>query len=42
MRRVLGGVSQRFRPAKMGYALLWLLGVPLPILLLIYLLRGCN
>jgi hypothetical protein len=25
---------------KIGYALLWLLGIPLPILLLIYLIRG--
>ena len=25
---------------KVGYALLWLLGVPLPILLIIYLIRG--
>ena len=25
---------------KIGYAILWLLGVPLPILLLIYLVRG--
>jgi hypothetical protein len=25
---------------KIGYALLWLLGVPLPILLLIYFIRG--
>jgi hypothetical protein len=25
---------------KIGWALLWLLGVPLPILILIYLLRG--
>jgi len=25
---------------KIGYALLWILGVPLPVLLLIYLLRG--
>ncbi len=25
---------------KIGYALLWLLGVPLPILLIIYLIRG--
>ncbi|MGH8619684.1 MAG: hypothetical protein ACREUW_18505 [Burkholderiales bacterium] len=34
------------RPArqqgKWGYALLWLLGVPIPILLVIYLLRGCS
>lgn len=27
---------------KIGYILLWLLGIPLPILLLIFLLRGCN
>jgi hypothetical protein len=27
---------------KMGYILLWLLGVPIPILLVIYFLRGCT
>ncbi|HUP92624.1 MAG TPA: hypothetical protein VM074_10290 [Solimonas sp.] len=27
---------------KAGYILLWALGVPLPILFLVYLLRGCN
>ena len=27
---------------KIGYILLWLLGVPIPILVLIYLLRGCT
>lgn len=27
---------------KAGYILMWLLGVPIPILLLIFLLRGCN
>ena len=27
---------------KAGYILLWLLGVPIPILFLIYLLRGCT
>ena len=25
-----------------GYILLWLLGVPIPILLLFFLLRGCT
>jgi hypothetical protein len=25
-----------------GYIILWFLGVPLPVLLLISLLRGCN
>jgi hypothetical protein len=27
---------------KIGYILLWLLGIPIPILVLIYLLRGCT
>lgn len=27
---------------KAGYLLLWALGVPVPILFLIYLLRGCD
>lgn len=30
------------RAGKIGYALMWLLGVPIPILLLIFVLRGCN
>jgi hypothetical protein len=25
-----------------GYILLWLLGIPIPILLLIFFLRGCT
>ncbi|MGH8624632.1 MAG: hypothetical protein ACREYC_04985 [Gammaproteobacteria bacterium] len=27
---------------KMGYILLWLLGIPIPVLLVIFLLRGCD
>jgi hypothetical protein len=27
---------------KIGYLLAWLLGVPIPILLLVFFLRGCN
>jgi len=27
---------------KIGYILLWLLGVPIPVLFLFYLLRGCT
>lgn len=27
---------------KIGYALLWLLGVPLPILLIVFVLKGCQ
>lgn len=28
--------------AAAGYILLWLLGIPIPILLLFFLLRGCT
>ena len=28
--------------AGTGYILLWLLGIPLPILFVIFLLRGCS
>lgn len=27
---------------KMGYILLWLLGIPIPVLFVIFLLRGCQ
>lgn len=27
---------------KIGYIFAWLIGVPVPILVLVYLLRGCN
>lgn len=27
---------------KIGYILAWALGIPIPILLLVYFLRGCN
>jgi hypothetical protein len=28
--------------AAAGYILLWLLGIPVPVLLLFFLLRGCT
>jgi hypothetical protein len=28
--------------AKAGWAMLWLLGVPIPVLLILFLLRGCT
>jgi len=27
---------------KIGWALLWLLGIPVPVLVLLFLLRGCT
>ncbi len=30
------------RRGKIGWIILWLLGVPIPILLLLFVLRGCT
>lgn len=27
---------------KIGWVLLWLLGIPIPVLLVLYVLRGCT
>lgn len=29
-------------PGKAGWILLWLIGVPVPVLLVLFLLRGCT
>jgi hypothetical protein len=36
--RLLNRIKQR---GTTGYILLWLLGIPIPVLLLVFLLRGC-
>lgn len=33
---------RKFRSGKIGWALLWLIGVPVPLLVIFYLLRGCS
>jgi len=36
-------LTERIKQAgAVGYILLWLLGIPIPILFLIFLLRGCT
>lgn len=30
------------RQGKLGWALLWLMGVPIPVLVVLFLLRGCT
>lgn len=30
------------RGGKVGWILLWLLGVPIPVLLVLFLIRGCT
>lgn len=32
----------RSEEGKVGWALLWLLGVPIPVLVLLFLIRGCT
>ena len=34
--------SQRGQQGKIGYAIAWLLGIPIPVLILVALLRGCS
>jgi hypothetical protein len=41
-KRIFDGAPPSAHEGKAGYVLLWLLGVPIPILFLIYLLRGCS
>ena len=36
-------LNDKFKQAAAtGYILLWLVGIPIPILLLVFLLRGCT
>jgi hypothetical protein len=30
------------QPGKLGWIFLWLIGIPVPILLVLFLLRGCT
>ena len=32
----------RAQAGKIGWILLWLLGVPIPLLLILFLIRGCT
>lgn len=47
MSQLFRGVIDRHRQVKqqkgaIGYVLAWLLGVPIPILIIVALLRGCS
>jgi hypothetical protein len=35
-------VNAKHQSGKIGYILLWLVGIPIPVLFAIYLLRGCT
>jgi len=32
----------RSQEGKLGYVIAWLIGIPLPILIIVFLLRGCQ
>lgn len=34
--------SQMAREGKVGWVLLWLMGIPIPVLVILFLLRGCT
>jgi len=36
------GYNSKLEEGKVGWILLWLLGIPIPVLLILFLLRGCT
>ena len=40
--KLLTYVKKTGEDGKVGWILLWLLGVPIPVLLILFLLRGCT
>ena len=40
--KLRNSIEASARAGKAGWALLWLLGVPIPILLLLFFMRGCT
>jgi hypothetical protein len=34
--------SRRRQEGRVGWILLWLIGIPIPVLLVLYVLRGCT
>jgi hypothetical protein len=40
--RLMNAVSPSRQAGKAGWILLWLLGVPIPVLIVLFLVRGCT
>jgi len=34
--------ASKYQGGRLGWILLWLIGIPIPVLLLLFLLRGCT
>jgi hypothetical protein len=41
-RQPLAGTPKVLQRGRMGWILLWLLGVPIPVLLILFVVRGCT
>jgi hypothetical protein len=35
-------MDRKLESGRVGWIFLWLLGIPIPVLLLLYVLRGCT
>ena len=35
-------INRKLEEGKVGWVFLWLLGIPIPVLLILFLLRGCT
>jgi len=42
LRFAMSKVASNSKAGKAGWLVLWLLGVPIPILLILFLVRGCT
>ena len=42
IQRSLERPGSRREAGAMGWALLWLIGIPIPVLVILFLLRGCT
>ena len=42
IKTALETLRRKRQEGKVGWILLWLLGVPIPVLLLLFALRGCT
>ncbi len=42
VRRLMSVRRLQRQQGKMGWILLWLVGIPIPVLVILFLLRGCT
>ncbi len=42
MKLMRGSTRRNTMAGKIGWVLLWALGVPIPILIILFLMRGCT